>query len=192
MNGKEFTEMKKRQDIAEGLARERLAKFERQQAEAEEALRRERKAKAEANRASMTLVTKNQLSWRELQEIEEAKRRDRIERRKQELAQVSALPSSIAQNLQASRREPTVHPGNSNVKTEFKAEDPAKVLSFFIFAIERYLPKCISAPQVAAKLARAQKVWELKMEREKERNKEKFLRISSTAGSSLRTVHSFQ
>ena len=142
MNGKEFTEMRKRQEIAERQSKERLDKFQQKQAEAEEALRKERKAKADANRASMTLVTKNQLSWRELQEIEESKRRERIERRKQELAQVSALPGSIAQNLQKSRRESTVDQSNTAVKNEFKAEDPAKVnlvhyVIFLIFSISK-------------------------------------------------------
>lgn len=123
--------MRKRQELAEQHSKARLERFLQKQAEAEEASRRERKAKAAANRASLAQVTKNQLTWRELQELEEAKRRDRIERRKQELAQSSALPSSIADSLQRPRRESaptTAGPGAS--VTEFKAEDPAKVLLY--------------------------------------------------------------
>lgn len=118
--------MRKRQELAEQQAKARLDRFLHKQAEAEEALRRERKAKAEANRASLAQVTKNQLTWRELQEMEEAKRRDRIERRKQELAQSSALPSSIADSLQRPRRE-SIPTGPGAGVTEFKAEDPSKV-----------------------------------------------------------------
>lgn len=127
MNGKEFTEMRKRQEAAEQQNKIRREKFLLKQQELEDAQRRERKAKLEANKQSMTMVTKNQLTWRELQEIEEAKRRDRIERRKQELAQISALPSSIAENLQKTRREAPVDTRAVSVG-EFKAEDPAKVV----------------------------------------------------------------
>lgn len=130
MNGKEFTEMRKRQEAAEQQNKLRREKFLQKQQDDEEALRRERRAKLEANKQSMTMVTKNQLTWRELQEIEEAKRRDRIERRKQELAQISALPSSIAENLQKARREVPVDTRAVSVG-EFKAEDPAKVRFLF-------------------------------------------------------------
>ena len=76
MNGKEFTEMRKRQEAAEEVNKIRREKFHQKQQEAEDAERRERRAKLEANKQSMTMVTKNQLTWRELQEIEEAKRRE--------------------------------------------------------------------------------------------------------------------
>jgi hypothetical protein len=132
MNGKEFTEMRRRQEVADQQAKARLEKFQQKQAELEQAARNERRAKLEANKASLAMVTKNQLSWRELQEIEEAKRRDRIERRKQELAQVSALPSSIAENLQKSKREAAIAPASA-ASSGFKAEDPAKVDSFTHF-----------------------------------------------------------
>lgn len=136
MNGKEFTEMRKRQEAAEEQNRIRREKFLQKQQEAEEAERRARKAKLEANKQSMTMVTKNQLTWRELQEIEEAKRRDRIERRKQELAQISALPSSIAENLQKAQREAPAD-AKANSFGEFKAEDPAKV-SFICLTIQDF------------------------------------------------------
>jgi hypothetical protein len=132
MNGKEFSDMRKRQEQAEQQARARLEKFQQKQAEGEEALRRERRAKAEANRASLAQVTKNQLTWRELQEIEETKRRDRIERRKQELAQASALPASIAESLQKPRRDSAPAAGTSAASAGFKAEDPAKVSDLLI------------------------------------------------------------
>lgn len=149
MNGKEFTEMHKRQEQAEKQAQARLEKYQQKLREDEEAAQRARREKREHNKASMANATRNNLSWRELQEIEEAKRKDRIERRKQELAQISALPSSIAENLQKPRRDPSpAVRAAAGASTEFKAEDPAKV---------------------AAKLAKTQKAWELKLEREKER-----------------------
>ena len=119
--------MKKRQELAEQANRARAEKQAALQAEAERRELLERRAKAEANKQSMTMVTKNQLTWRELQEIEESKRRDRIERRKQELAQISALPSSIADNLQKPKREVAVTDSAAIARGEFKAEDPAKV-----------------------------------------------------------------
>lgn len=127
MNGKGFPEMLKRQEEAERKAAAKRELFLQKQAEAEEALRRERKAKAEANRQSMTAVIKNQLSWRELQEIEEAKRRDRIEAHKQRLMAESALPSSIAESLQRPRKETPASIAAAPRTTEFKAEDPGKV-----------------------------------------------------------------
>lgn len=132
--------MRKRQELAEQQSKARLERFLQKQEETEEALRRERKAKAMANRASLAQVTKNQLTWRELQEMEEAKRRDRIERRKQELAQSSALPSSIAESLQKPRRE-SIPTGSGAGVTEFKAEDPAKVPRLCSFLSFRVHPK---------------------------------------------------
>mmetsp|Transcript_21479 Transcript_21479/g.35966 ORF Transcript_21479/g.35966 Transcript_21479/m.35966 type:complete len:919 (+) Transcript_21479:47-2803(+) len=156
INGKEFTNMKRRQEMAEELSQKRLEKQKQKEWEKEQKEKAERRAKSEANKQSMMMVTKNQLSWRELQEIEETKRRDRIERRKQQVAQMSALPSSIAENMQKPKRavassEGDAAGGAAGGGGEYKAEDPAKV---------------------AAKLARQQKVWDLKMQREKEKMKD--------------------
>ena len=118
--------MQKRQELAEQLAENRMLKLKAKLAEQEQNERKLLKEKSEANKQSMVQVTKNQLTWKELQEIEDAKRRDRMERRRQELAQSSALPASIAENLQKPKREIPVDP-NSIAVGEFKAEDPAKV-----------------------------------------------------------------
>jgi hypothetical protein len=180
--------MKKRQEAAEAVAKARAEKLRLAAEEAEKKERQERKAKSEANKQSMTMVTKNQLSWRELQEIEEGKRRDRIERRKQEMAQLSALPSSIAENLQKVKRDVAADsvPSDAVRAGEFKAEDPAKVrrtiwatfLLHFSF-LNSTSSACLSfslflyVMQVAAKLSRQQKVWDMKMEREREKRNER-------------------
>ena len=102
----------------------------------------------EANKQSMTLVTKNQLSWRELQEVEEAKRRDRIERRKQELTMMSAMPSCIAESMSKGKK---AAPGgcDSDTRTgsrgggDFKAEDPSKVMQYCAFPHRWYFWSCV-------------------------------------------------
>jgi len=127
MNGKGFPEMLKRQAAAEEAAQARLAKIKAEQLQKEQEERDRRKLEVEAKRKKLAQDAKNQLSWSELQKIQEETRRDRIERHKQKLAQESALPNSLAESLKRMNREPPVEnkiPAGAN---EFRAEDPAKV-----------------------------------------------------------------
>jgi len=130
MNGKGFPEMLKRQAAAEEASQARMNKFKAEQLQKEQEERDQRKAEVEAKRKKLAQDSKNQLTWSELQKIQEETRRDRIERHKQKLVQQSALPSSIAESLRKSvHREPAVDNKNAGMN-EFKAEDPAKVCNF--------------------------------------------------------------
>eukprot|EP00598_Pedospumella_elongata_P001269 CAMPEP_0184969002 /NCGR_PEP_ID=MMETSP1098-20130426/1892_1 /TAXON_ID=89044 /ORGANISM="Spumella elongata, Strain CCAP 955/1" /LENGTH=852 /DNA_ID=CAMNT_0027490715 /DNA_START=65 /DNA_END=2623 /DNA_ORIENTATION=+ len=148
MNGKGFPEMLKRQAAAEEASQARMAKIKAEQLQKEQEERDRRKLEVEAKRKKLAQDAKNQLSWSELQKIQEETRRDRIERHKQKLAQESALPNSLAESLKRVHREPPVESKVPAGANEFRAEDPAKVL---------------------AKLEHAQKAWDLRMEREREK-----------------------
>lgn len=117
----------------------------------------EKKAKAEAAEAkerhdrdalrkahlSKTLSKDGALSWREIQEQNEIRRRERVEKRKQELALVSSAPSGAFVDAQ-SKKEAALRLALEQAKAgaQFRAEDPAKV---------------------AEKLSRMQKAWEAKV-----------------------------
>lgn len=126
MNGKGFPEMLKRQAAAEEASQARMNKFKEEQLRKEREEHDQRKADVEAKRKKLAQDSKNQLTWSELQKIQEESRRDRIERHKQKMVQQSALPSSIAENLRKVHREPPAE-SKTAISNEFKAEDPAKV-----------------------------------------------------------------
>lgn len=134
LSGSAFVEMKKHEDFAEALRRARLEREARKEGEQEARERQQWQDRREANERSMAQVTRNQLSWHELREIEEAKRRDRIERRKQQLISSSTLPMGIAENMEKmSKRAVTPSSSSSTAirggegSSTFKAEDPEKV-----------------------------------------------------------------
>ena len=129
MNGKGFPEMLKRQAAAEEASQARMAKIKAEQLQKEQEERDRRKLEVEAKRKKLAQDAKNQLSWSELQKIQEETRRDRIERHKQKLAQESALPNSLAESLKRVHREPPVESKVPAGANEFRAEDPAKVFS---------------------------------------------------------------
>ena len=128
MSGSAFVEMKKHEDFAEALRLARLEREARKEGEQEARERQQWQERRQANERSMAQVTRNQLSWHELREIEEAKRRDRIERRKQQLISSSTLPMGIAESMEKSKRAVTPSSTRGEVSTTFKAEDPEKVL----------------------------------------------------------------
>jgi len=169
MSGSAFLEMKKHEDFAEALRLARLEREKRKEGEREAKERQLWQERRQANERSMAQVTRNQLSWHELQEIEEAKRRDRIERRKQQLINCSILPLGIAENMEKSKRAITPSTkGEDNAA--FKAEDPEKV---------------------AAKLAFRQKVWSLRLEKEREKREiEKTAHLLTLTGRSTASVDS--
>lgn len=148
--GKEFSHMKKRQEEAAEMKKAKTERILREKQDVERKLIQEKKEKMRANQLSMTMVTRNQLSWKEAKEIEDAKRRDRVKARQHELAMSSALPSGIAESMSKPKRAPRDE--NSQPMNEFKAEDPAKV---------------------AAKLARQRMAWDIKVQQEKERQQQK-------------------
>jgi 2-succinyl-5-enolpyruvyl-6-hydroxy-3-cyclohexene-1-carboxylate synthase len=127
MSGSAFVEMKKHEDFAEALRLARLEREARKEGEQEARERQQWQERRQANERSMAQVTRNQLSWHELREIEEAKRRDRIERRKQQLISSSTLPMGIAECMEKSKRTVTPSSTRGEGSTTFKAEDPEKV-----------------------------------------------------------------
>lgn len=128
MSGSAFVEMKKHEDFAEALRQARLEREARKEGEREVRERQQWQERRQANERSMAQVTRNQLSWHELREIEEAKRRDRIERRKQQLLSSSTLPMGIAENMEKkSKRAVTPSSTRGEGSATFKAEDPEKV-----------------------------------------------------------------
>jgi hypothetical protein len=100
-------------------------------------------------------------SWQEVQQAEEQRRKERIERRKQELLMISSLPQSIEENLNranskraSANLEQEAAQIQAKSNAQFRADDPAKV---------------------RARLERKQKSWETALQRKKEELREENL-----------------
>lgn len=161
MNGKSFDEMFRRQEEAkkkneDKKKKEQLLELEKKRKEREE-LAKKKKEKEYLMATAIGTGT----SWQEAQQLEEQRRKERIERRKQELLMISALPQSIEENLnRANSKKATLTMEQeaaamqAKANSQFRADDPAKV---------------------RARLEKKQRAWEQALERKKEELKEESL-----------------
>eukprot|EP01033_Poteriospumella_lacustris_P000035 gene35-22_t len=161
MNGKSFDEMFRRQEEAkkkneDKRKKEQLLELEKKRKEREELT----KKKKEKDYLMATAIGTG-TSWQEAQQLEEQRRKERIERRKQELLMMSALPQSIEENLnRANSKKATLTMEQeaaamqAKANSQFRADDPAKV---------------------RARLEKKQRAWEQALERKKEELKEESL-----------------
>jgi hypothetical protein len=101
-----FSSKQQKRDIEAKAKKEAEDKLKREQIEADEEYRND---------------PKNHFTWQEMCDIEDAKRRDRIERRKHELAAVSRAPKCA--NIEH-KKENTDKNNSKEKKFEFIAEDP--------------------------------------------------------------------
>ncbi|RYH16689.1 hypothetical protein EON65_29655 [archaeon] len=152
-NGNPFIAMHEREKTMHEKKEAKLAALRQE----EEKKLREEKLKLEAKKHAesqlMATAIKGSMSWQELQDLEEAKRRERIESRKQDLQRISALPSALAESMQRVKRVSTVA-SSEPMKSNFKAEDPEVV---------------------ARRLETQQKTWMTRLEQHKEKLREDFL-----------------
>lgn len=150
-NGNPFVAMHERE---KAMHEKKEAKLAALRQEEEKKLREEKlklEAKKHAESQLMATAIKGSMSWQELQDLEEAKRRERIESRKQDLQRISALPSALAESMQRVKR---VSAPAEPPKTNFKAEDP---------------------DVVARRLETQRKTWMHRLEQHKEKLREDFL-----------------
>mmetsp|Transcript_2470 Transcript_2470/g.4492 ORF Transcript_2470/g.4492 Transcript_2470/m.4492 type:complete len:586 (+) Transcript_2470:55-1812(+) len=146
--GSEFTRMREREEKALEIRKRRE---ERKQSKEFE---REAKSLEEKNRTIVTHANlrnslKNSKNWDEIQKEEEIKRRDRIEKRKQQLTSLAAYPSSSI-NLAVDRWK----------EKDLKEEIPSTILSN-----KGHTP---SPAEIGAQLRRRQEKWEMHLQHEKE------------------------
>lgn len=126
-NSKDFTEMFQRQEL---MKLKQQKRFEDQQRKEHEEMIKMKKEKHKKQIEKMTLMHeafRGHMSWKELQDTEEAQRRERIEKRKNELLTQAALPRSIEENMSKSLTK-IPPPSYDDAIKPFKAEDPKKVI----------------------------------------------------------------
>jgi hypothetical protein len=126
IKGTEFSDMTQRHKEASEALRIKREEYFRKEKEIEEAASLERNRTKEINMNNLIKVTKNDLTWNQIQQNEHQQRTERIERRKLELSLMSSLPKSML-NPQPQRRSRSFS-SSDEFSTEFIAEDPDKVL----------------------------------------------------------------
>ena len=142
-NGKEFEAMRKRAEKChERNVQKSLAKKEKEDAaEAKEAQDRLEARRAHLNKQ---LSKNGELSWKEMLEQQEMRRKENCEKHKQELLVKSRAPAGAFRD--ADNKRDKLKAATEEVDYAFKAEDPQKV---------------------AAKLAKMQRQWEAQQEAKK-------------------------
>jgi hypothetical protein len=158
--GHVFSEMMERQRIMQQEKEHKLAKLKQTELDqqAEDKLKRV-KAK-QFNDELMASALKGSASWQEIQDLEEAKRRERIETRKQELLLMSALPPALAASQERQKR-PNREVSQEPTASKARAEEPE---------------------HVARRLERQQQNWAHRLEQHKEKLKEQFMTRRSQSG----------
>lgn len=169
LNGKAFDDMFRRQEEARRKNEEKKKKAHEEEILKKKQARADEKEKQREKELRMITALKSGTSWRELQDIEEQQRKERIEKRKQELVMISALPRSIEENINRSNSKKAVAAELQAVlvndqasKAAFRAEDPAKV---------------------AMRLRKQREAWKRKEEEEEENRKLKELQEKELAAS---------
>jgi len=142
-NGKEFEAMRKRAEKChERNVQKSMAKKEKEHAaEAKEAQDRLEARRAHLNKQ---LSKNGELSWKEMLEQQEMRRKENCEKHKQELLVKSRAPAGAFRD--ADNKRDKLKAAAEDVDFAFKAEDPQKV---------------------AAKLAKMQRQWEAQQEAKK-------------------------
>jgi hypothetical protein len=167
MSGKEFTAMKEREEFARNKLKER----ERRHAEKERLIEEEKrfleeqKQKSLLKRAQKELSTKSGKSWDELQMEAERDRKERIEKRSQEMAMMSSLPKSMEENYQ-----------RQSLKLSTKSQDQDRENS------DHLRKRSLEPTEVTDRLKRQQEKWDNRLSREREKSQER--RQSVSAGGS--------
>ena len=145
--GSEFTSMRIREERAQEMKKRREEKKHAKEVE------KEMKFLAEKNRTLTSHMTlrnslKSSKSWDDIQKEEEVKRRDRIEKRKQQLASIASYPShSIIDSVDKWKTK------------DRKAEVPCP--------IALHKSHALSPSEIGAQLKRRQEQWERHLQQEK-------------------------
>jgi hypothetical protein len=126
-NPKEFTEMFQRQELMKLKQQKRAEDQKRKEKEEELRAKKEKHKKQIEKMTLMNEAFRGHMSWKEIQDTEEAQRRERIEKRKNELLTQAALPRSIEENMSKSLSK-IPPPSYDEAVKPFKAEDPKKVI----------------------------------------------------------------
>jgi hypothetical protein len=168
LSGKEFTAMKEREEFARSKLKERERRHAEKERliEEEKRFQEEQKQKLLLKRAQKELSTKSGKSWDELQMEAERDRKDRIEKRSQELAMMSSLPKSMEENYQ-----------RQSLKLSSKSHDQERENSDHL----RKRPS-LEPTEVTDRLKRQQEKWDNRLSREREKSQER--RQSVSAGGS--------
>jgi hypothetical protein len=163
MYGKEFTEMKKREEIAKQNLKNRLRRSmdkEKEEKELTKELEKEKK-RLQLEKLKYELSSKSNMKWEEIKEEEDRQRKERIEKRKNELLTMSQLPKSMQdfnfQNhsrLSSDSRDniENHHKDKDGSSQRFRAKDPTKVIE---------------------DLNRRRDQWDNKLKREREKSQER-------------------
>eukprot|EP01034_Spumella_vulgaris_P027210 gene27210-33901_t len=129
LNGRQFTEMFKRQEEAKQAILDKQEQTRLKEEEDRIAHKKAQKQHAIDKQRMMDEALKNnEVPWKDFQAMEEEKRRERVEKRKQELALLtSSAPTSGLMSSTPISRKPSVDHTALEKSNQFKAEDPAKV-----------------------------------------------------------------
>lgn len=117
--------MMERSEKAKQTARERAErkKLREAQKQAEEEAKKQLRLQKAMAKAQETQEQYKDLTWEQIRQMEDSKRKERIEARKRQLLAESALPPSLAQSI--SRMSSKILEQEKPV--QFRAEDPEKV-----------------------------------------------------------------
>jgi len=147
-NGKEFTKMMVRAQVAEDKNKQRMMKKKQKEDEAERAAAEERARKMREH-LNKQLSKTGELSWAEIEAQNNARREENAEKRKAELALMSSAPAgAFRDETQKKLSRAAKQALEKEELFSFKAEDPSKI---------------------AARLAKQQEAWQKKLEAAKEK-----------------------
>lgn len=122
-----FTGMLERDELARQSFEEKKLKQQMKEEEERKRKRQQEFLERQKKESLKAAAIRGGTDWREIQEMAEERRRERIEKRKQELTLISQLPRSIEENMERSKRE-VVDP-YATLSRAFQAEDPRRVKS---------------------------------------------------------------
>lgn len=166
LNARDFSEMRRREQEAQERQRLRYLKNQEKELELErekEAMERQKRA-LQIKRAKEELQTKANMTWEELQMEEEKARKERIERRKQELAMMSSLPKSIEENIQKM---------TSKLSRDKMKEKEHQLSAGASLTLSASGHRSLEPSEVTERLKRQQDKWEQRLSREREKSQER-------------------
>eukprot|EP01039_Chlorochromonas_danica_P001679 gene1679-1833_t len=161
IKGQGFKEMEERQRIMAEEKAQKLIAMKKAEEDKELEERKLRQEKKKRDNLQMAAALQASSTWQELQELESAKRRERIEARKQELMTMSALPAALVESQQRAKRTPrAVVTEEFDFRPHIRAEDP---------------------DIVGRRLAKQQQAWDQRLMQTKEKLREQYMQRSQSA-----------